>query len=201
MTRALLPVLLFALLSATTLHAQEAATFIADDGGVTTIVGEYFPSTPSFRDAGSQPVVFMGDISNIFVDGAFDFSTENLNLDSPQALAFTQGDIRTEPIQYTLPLPINPGGVLTDVDNDSNADPGVGVYTINFTFNGIGSPFVDAREYIAYSSITYSRDFATLYQINGGKMLVFAPADGQGFSSGFGADGELFTVDDPIVTL
>ncbi|MEO1665862.1 MAG: S41 family peptidase [Chloroflexota bacterium] len=201
MKRYLLLILFTALLPLASIYAQEMATFIADEGGVTTIVGEYFPSTPSFRETGSQPVVFMGDISNIFVEGAFDFSTENLNLESPQVLAFTEGDIRVEPLRYTIPLPINPGGVLTDVDNDGNADPGVGVYTVNFTFNGIGSPFIDAREYIAFSSITFSQDFETLFEINGGRMIVFAQVDGQGFPSGFGADGEIFTADDPIVTL
>lgn len=173
----------------------------AEPGGVQTIVGEYFPSTPSVRDYGSQPIVFLGDISNIFDETLYDFSTENLNLESPQVLAYTEGDIRFEPLRYEINLPIDPGGVLTDIDRDNTEDRGIGVYTVNFTFNGIGSPFIDDREFIAFSSTTYSTDFETLYKLNGGRMLVYADQANQGFPASFGDDGLLFTDDDPLVAL
>jgi hypothetical protein len=185
--------------------AQEAAIpeaeFVNDEGGVVTVVGEAFPSTPRLRSYGSQPVVFLGDISNVFVDGAFDFSTEYLNMDSPQVLAYTQGNLRLEPMTYEIPLPTLPGGELTDIDRNDDDDAGIGVYTVNFTFNGIDDPFIDDREFIAYSSITYSRDFETLYEINGGKILVYVPEGERAFPSGYGDDGELFTDDDPLVLL
>ena len=38
-------------------------------------------------------------------------------------------------------------------------------------------------------------------EIVGGIFLVYAPDDQQGFPSGFGEDGLLFTEDDPIVIL
>lgn len=178
-----------------------AAPLINDEGGVQSVTGQYFPSAPSLRDYGSQPVIFLGDISNVFVDGGFEFSLENLNLASPQIMGYTEGDIRREALRYNIQLPINPGGTLTDLDRNNQNDPGVAVYTVNFTFNGIGSPFIDAREFIAFSSITYSRDYETLFEINGGKMLLYTITADQAFPTGYGADGLLFTADDPLVAL
>jgi C-terminal processing protease CtpA/Prc len=177
------------------------AEFVNDDGGVVSVIGTFNYSDPSVPDYGSQPIIFLGDISNIFVEGGFDFSTEYLNLDSPQVMASLTSDIHEGPLTYTVKLPIDPGGILTDVDNDEEAEPGVMVYTVNFTFNGIGDVFIDDREFIYFSSVKSSQDFETLYQLNGGKVLVYAEADGQGFPSGFGDDGKIFTEDDPIVTL
>ncbi|MBI5957690.1 MAG: PDZ domain-containing protein [Chloroflexi bacterium] len=172
-----------------------------DEGGPVIIEGEYDYSDPDMPNYGSQPVIFLGDVSNLFVEGGFDFSTEYLNLDSPQVLGYNTTSIFDGPLAYEIALPIEPPGVLTDVDNDAEQEPGVMIYTVNFTFNGIDDPFIDHREFIYYSSVTSSQAFETQYQLNGGKFIVYAPAEGQGFPSGFGDDAKLFTEDDPIVTL
>jgi C-terminal processing protease CtpA/Prc len=182
---------------------QEAppAEIVNDEGGPVIIQGEYAYSDPQLPDYGSQPVVFLGDVSNLFVEGGFDFSTEYLNLNSPQVLGINTSNIHDGPLTYEILLPINPEGKLDDVDNNDTTDPGVMIYTVDFTFNGIGDPYIDNREFIYYSSITSSQDFETQYQVTGGTFVVFAPDAGQGFPSGFGEDGKLFTADDPIVTL
>lgn len=175
------------------------ADIMNDEGGVVSVVGEYFPTIPRLRDFGSQPVVFLGDISDVFVEGGFEFSLENLTLESSQMMAYTEGDIRFEPLRYQIQLPIEPDGVLTDLSGDDNV--GIMLYSVNFTFNGIGSPFIDDREFITFSSITYSKDYETLFEINGGRVLIYAPEDGQAFPVAYGADGLLFTDDDPLVTV
>lgn len=177
------------------------AEIVNDEGGPVSIQGEYAYSDPELPDYGTEPLIFLGDVSNLFVEGGFDFSTEYLNLDSPQILGTNTSDIREGPLTYEIRLPIDPGGVLDDVDQDRQAEPGVMVYTVNFAFNGIGDPAIDSREFIYYSSVTSSQDFATQYQINGGTFVVYAPEEDQGFPSGFGEDGKLFTPDDPIVTI
>jgi C-terminal processing protease CtpA/Prc len=53
----------------------------------------------------------------------------------------------------------------------------------------------------AYASTLTSSDADTKREIVGGKLLVYAADENQGFSSGFGDDGLLFTEDDPIVAL
>ncbi len=189
-----------------TVVAQEGqetppAEIVNDEGGPVVIKGEYAYSDPELPDKGSQPVVFLGDVSNLFVEGGFDFSTEYLNLDSLQVLAFNTSDIHDGPLTYEIQLPIDPVGKLDDVDNDSEADTGVKVYSVNFSFNTIDDPYIDKREFIYYSSLTSSQDFETQYQITGGTFVVYAPDEGEGFPSGFGDDGKLFSEDDPIVTI
>jgi C-terminal processing protease CtpA/Prc len=177
------------------------APIVNDEGGPVIIKGQYAYSDPDLPGYGTQPVIFLGDVSNLFVEGGFDFSTEYLNLESPQVLGYNTSDIWDGPLAYEIALPAAPNGVLTDVDNDTEQEPGVMVYSVNFTFNGIDDPYIDEREFIYYSSLTSSQAFETQYQINGGTMIVYAPEAGQGFPSGFGDDAKLFTVDDPLVTL
>ena len=171
-----------------------------DEGGVTFVTGQLAYTNPNLPDFGTQPIVFLGDMSEIF-GGEFEFSTEYLNLESPQFLATITSPISESPFSFELRLPIDPGGVLADVDNDGEEDAGISLYNMNFSFNGIDDPFIDDREFIYYRSNNQSLDFATLYQVNGGRVLVWAPDDQQGFPSGFGDDGEIFTEDDPIVRI
>jgi C-terminal processing protease CtpA/Prc len=198
-------IILFAMVgyTVTAQDGQEAplAKIVNDEGGPVVIKGEYAYSDPELPDKGSQPIVFLGDVSNLFVEGGFDFSTEYLNLNSPQIMGTLMSNIHDGPLTYEILLPIDPGGKLDDVDNNGTADAGVMIYTVNFTFNSIGDPSIDKREFIYYSSVTSSQDFETQYQINGGTFVVYAPDAGQGFPSGFGDDGKLFTADDPIVTI
>lgn len=175
------------------------APLINDEGGAVAVYGAYQPSIPSLRDYGSQPVVFLGDIANVFEPDGFTFSTENLELRSPQILASTTGDIRQEQLRYEIRLPIQPGGQLTDITN--SMDDGIMLYSVNFTFNGIGAPIIDDREFITFSSVTYSQDYATLFEINGGRVIVYAPTEGQAFPADYGPDRLLFTADDPLVAL
>lgn len=201
MKRLLVFFLLFTLLPTAWAQDDTPAEIQDDEGGVAVIRGQYAYSDPSLPDYGIQPVVFMGDISNIFVEGGFDFSTEYLDVNSTQVLAQNLSDIREGPLEYELLLPIDPDGKLHDVDNDSEEDAGISVYALAFTFNGIGDPFIDEREFIYFSSLTLSQDFETQYQVTGGRLIVYAPEADQGFPSGFGEDGKIFTEDDPIVSL
>ncbi|MBK8032998.1 MAG: hypothetical protein IPK17_26650 [Chloroflexi bacterium] len=53
-----------------------------DEGGVTFVTGQLAYTNPNLPDFGTQPIVFLGDMSEIF-GGEFEFSTEYLNLESP----------------------------------------------------------------------------------------------------------------------
>ena len=193
--------LLLLVLAVTPAFAQDElpdAEIQDDEGGVVFVTGQLAYSNPTLPDFGTQPIVFLGDMSEIF-GGEFVFSTEYINLESPQFLATITSPITESPFTFELRLPIDPGGVLADVDNDGESDTGVSLYNLNFTFNGVGDPFVDNREFIYYRSSSQSLDYETLYQVNGGRVLVWSPDAEQGFPSGFGDDGELFTEDDPTV--
>jgi len=190
------------LLAVVPIFAQEMpdAEIQDDEGGVAYITGELAYTNPTLPDFGTQPIVFMGDMSEIF-GGEFEFSTEYLNLDSPQFIAAITSPISESPFTFELRLPIDPGGVLADVDNDGESDTGISLYNMNFTFNGIDDPFIDNREFIYYRSNNQSLDYETLYQVDGGRVMVWSPDEEQGFPSSFGDDGELFTEDDPTVRI
>jgi len=70
-----------------------------------------------------------------------------------------------------------------------------------------GDPFLEKRDQqgggwsTAYASTIISDNPETLREIEGGKYLIYAPDEGQGFPSGFGVDAKLFTLDDPMVTI
>jgi hypothetical protein len=94
------------------------------------------------------------------------------------------------------------------VDNDGEADPGVQVFAIAYWNNTFGDPFLEERDLggggwsTAYASTRVSEDPELEREIVGGTLPGLRPDDGQqGFPSGFGDDGLLFTEDDPIVTL
>lgn len=169
-----------------------------DEGGPVEITGQFAYSYAGFPDTGSQPIIFLGDDSLLFQRDKFNFHTEYLNTDSPQFIGQITSDIRTSPFTYRIELPINPGGVLTDIDNDSVKDPGVMVYTVINTFNELDDPFTTQREFINYSSMTWN---PATFDVTGGTFVVYAPEDGAGFPSGFGPDGVLFSKDDPIVSI
>lgn len=175
-----------------------AAEIVNDEGGPVSIVGEYAYTDPNYADNGSELVVFLGDVSLLFDKEQFNSHTEYLNTDSPQVIGRLTSDLRESPFTYEIRLPIDPGAVLNDVDNDGEDDTGVMIFTVMQTFNGLGEPFIDQRELIYFSSMTYRRsDFG----VTGGTFVVFAPEAGQGFPAGFGEDGTLFTDDDPIVII
>jgi len=108
-------------------------------------------------------------------------------------------------ITFEMVLPGAPQGTRHDVDNDGASDTGVEVYTIAFWDNRFGDPFITERDgyswSTAYATTRVSVDPNTLYEIIGGQYLVYAPDDEQGFPSGFGDDGLLFTEDDPTVSI
>ena len=84
-------------------------------------------------------------------------------------------------------------------------DQGVQVYAVAYWTNAFGDPFLEERDLAgggwstAYASTEVSDDASTEREIIGGKFLIYAADGEQGFPSGFGEDGLLFTEDDPIV--
>ena len=80
------------------------------------------------------------------------------------------------------------------------------VYAVAYWTNTWGDTYLEQRDQggggwsTAYASTVVSTDPDTLYEVTGGKLLVFAPDDEQGFP-GFGADGKLFTDDDPVAPI
>ncbi|MBT3314042.1 MAG: peptidase S41 [Anaerolineae bacterium] len=120
---------------------------------------------------------------------------------SSQTLGFLEFDTEAMQGSYTLQLPAMPTGVLTDIDNDSEEDLGVQVFAIAYWPNLTGSPYSEGDDlstgwptYLA-SIIT---DTENEDEVISGDLVIWSPDNEQEFPSGFGADGKLFTADDPL---
>ena len=179
-----------------------AAEIVNDEGGPVRITGSVNYTAPYFTIGVAQPLVILEDQAG-FVDRNEHF----LMPVASQTIGQITSDFFTSPFEYSLALPIEPQGSYRDVDNDETEDQGVQVFAIAYWDNTFGDPFLEERDLYgggwstAYASTRISDEIETEREIVGGIFLVYAPDGEQGFPSGFGEDGLLFTDDDPIVTL
>lgn len=177
-----------------------AANVVNDEGGPVIVTGQLSYTNAFFTDGVDEPLIILEDQAG-FIDRDEYYV---MPLES-QVLAQITTDFYTSPVSYTLSLPQAPGGALRDVDNNDEDDIGVMVFAIAHWTNKFGDRFLEERDLYgggwstAYASTRASADPDTRREIIGGKFVIFAPEEGQGFPSGFGADGLLFTEDDPIV--
>jgi len=173
-----------------------------DEGGPVSITGIVSYTNPFFTMGVAAPVIILEDQAG-FVDRNEHF----LMPVESQALGQITSDFFESPFSYSLALPIEPQGSLRDVDQDGEDNSGIQVFAPAYWTNTWGDPFLEERDLsgggwsTAYASTRISEDADTEREIVGGKFLVFAPDDQQGFPSGFGEDGLLFTEDDPIVQM
>lgn len=178
------------------------APIVNDEGGPVSITGVVTYTNPFFTLGVAAPVVILEDQAG-FVDRDQFFL---MPIES-QTLGQITSDFFESPFSYSLALPIEPQGTFRDVDNNGEADSGVQIFAIAYWTNTFGDPFLEERDLYgggwstAYASTRVSEEAATEREIVGGRFLVYAPDDQQGFPGGFGSDGLLFTEDDPIVQL
>lgn len=179
-----------------------AAVIENDEGGPELITGEVAYTNLFFTEGVTQPLVILEDETG-FVRREKDYVIPVAS----QTLGHITSDFLESPFTYSINLPIEPEAPANDVDNNGEEDPGVMVYAIAYWDNVFGDPYLQERDLggggwsTDYASTRTSEDYATEGEIIGGKLLVYALADGQGFPSEFGEDGLLFTEDDPIVAL
>lgn len=149
---------------------------------------------PFFEDMNTGPFVLLEDQAGfVHRDEDFIFPLESQVI----------GPVWTREegvLEYTLTLPSVPQGTLVDVDNNGRADTGLMVFAVAYWSNTWGGPFLEERDGTgwsgAYSStvVNFDRD----NEIESGLLVIYALDDQQSFPTGFGADGLLFTEDDPV---
>ncbi len=178
------------------------AEIINDEGGPVSITGEVEYTYAFFTLGVAEPVVILEDQAG-FVD-----RNENFLMPvASQTLGQITSDFFRSPFSYSIALPIEPQGTLRDVDHDGLEERGVQIFAPAYWTNTFGDPYLEERDLFgggwstAYASTRTSSDAETQREIVGGKLLIFAPEEGQGFPSGFGEDGLLFTEDDPLVAV
>lgn len=180
-----------------------AATIVNDEGGPVNITGTLTYTNGFFTLGTDEPLIILEDDA-----GYVERNRHYLQSPASQTLGKITSDFYSSPFTYSLDLPIQPAGELRDVDNDSDTDPGIMLFSVAYWENIWGDSYLEARDLgggagwsTAYASIEADPDPSAEGEIIGGNWIVYAPDDKQGFPSGFGDDGKLFTEDDPIVLL
>ena len=126
-------------------------------------------------------------------------STQFAPVDIAEILGYMTSPVAPSPLHFAVDLPAVPTGTLLDVDNDGEEDTGVQIFRIDMGANINGGSHQEQLDQAGGLS-SYLTDPVS-GQITEGSLLVYAPDAEQGFPSGFGADGQLFTADDPAVGL
>ena len=109
-------------------------------------------------------------------------------------------DKRHQSGTYTLFLPEQPPGTLSDVDHDAAQGQGVKVFVVAYW----SDPFSAADRHVEGwpTYLTSTRiDAENHDEVTGGKLVVWSPDVQQQFPSDFGPDQRLFTADDPLAPL
>ena len=121
-----------------------------------------------------------------------------------QVLGFMSVNKTTNTGSFRLSLPIVPEGNLNDVNHDSRKDSGVQIFALTYSPNLTGGPYSEGDDksfgWPAYLA-SVKTDTENKDEITGGKLLIWSPDGAQQFPSSFGADGLLFTADDPIMAV
>ncbi|MBK8824807.1 MAG: hypothetical protein IPN58_20025 [Anaerolineales bacterium] len=121
-----------------------------------------------------------------------------------QVLGFMTFDPESLSGTYELNLPALPRGEFSDVDNDDVEEQGVQIFAVGYSPNLYGGPFSEgddrSRGWPSYLA-SIKTDTENNDEVIGGKLVVWAADANQQFPSGFGADGLLFTADDPVAAL
>jgi len=174
----------------------------AAQGGPQLITGSLAYTNVFFTRGVAQPEIILED------QGGFVARNQDFIIPvKSQVIGQITSDFNTSPFTYSLSLPAQPNGTLSDVDHDGATDTGVQIFAVAYWTNTWGDPYLDRRDQggggwsTAYASTRVSADQATLREVYGGKYLVYAPDDSGQFPSGFGADKKLFTDDDPLMPL
>lgn len=101
---------------------------------------------------------------------------------------------------YTLFLPEQPPGTLSDVDHDDAQGQGVKVFVVAYWSDPFSLTDRHVQGWPTY--LTSARiDSENHDEVTGGKLVVWAPDGQQQFPSSFGPDQRLFSADDPLVPL
>lgn len=178
-----------------TVRADHAQRDPPPAAGVATITGT-IPAIPSAAYASVAPAdayVFLTDLS------AFVARDHTMPLPSVSRRITTgvEGDL-VEGAGFSLALPVAPPGATNDVGHGEGGT-GVQIFAVSLASTAAGGRFTAAAEWVgwprAYSSIVTAPGS---HEVMGGAVAVWSADERQLFPTGFGADGMLFTPDDPI---
>jgi len=176
------------------------------------------PAPSGASTAGQQPVEVKGNFSftneiilRYYIEHAasltdmYGFVIRDKEWEIPvssQNLGFMKIDPEKKTGIFEIQLPAQPEGQQVDVNPDGNDEPGVQIFAADYLPNLTGSPYAEgddiSRGWPSYLA-SVKTDSENKDEVTGGKLIIWSPDENQFFPSGFGADGLLFTDDDPVM--
>jgi C-terminal processing protease CtpA/Prc len=121
-----------------------------------------------------------------------------------QVLGYMDVDQEKNHGSFRLQLPARPSGIMNDVDNDGKKESGLQIFAVGYSPNLSGGPFSEGDDrslgwpsYLASVKTNPEKED----EITGGRLVIWAADDQQEFPTSFGADGLLFTHDDPVSSI
>jgi C-terminal processing protease CtpA/Prc len=161
-------------------------------GGVTTLTGTVTVTNPFILSTYTERYMALIDMT-AFVKREIDRP-----LPSPtQVTTGLEGDWG-KGATFSLPLPILPQGQLNDVGHGQGGK-GVQIYSLDLQANTTGDPYLGPDEFKGWSTaLTSLKATVDTGEVVGGRVVVWAPDSNEVFPTDFGADGKLFTKDDPV---
>lgn len=160
--------------------------------GVNTITGSVKVTNPFISEDYTEPYVALMDLTA--------FVKRDYNMPLPEQTQVTTGFVGdwANGATFTLPLPIIPRGQFNNVAHGQGGK-GVQLYSVDAQANLVGDPYIGKYEGQGWStSLTSMTTTVDTGEVTGGKIVVWSPDDNEYFPSDFGADGKLFTADDPV---
>ena len=159
--------------------------------GTFTYSNEFYPEVYAYEQA-----VMLLDMHG-FVQRDFEWEVPA----ESQVIGMVDLNADNNSAAYQLQLPVKPRGTFNDVDQDGKKDSGVQIFAVEYAPNIAQDPFYRGDDrykgwpgYLA--SVIIDRENKD--EVIGGRLIIWAPDAEQQFPSGFGADGLLFTADDPV---
>ena len=121
-----------------------------------------------------------------------------------QVLGYMDLDAEANRATFRLALPAVPEALFNDVDQDAKKEQGLQVFAVGYNPNLTGGVFSEGDDrslgWPAYLA-SVKTDTENQDEIIGGKLVIWAANNQQDFPNGFGADGLLFTKDDPVMSV
>lgn len=121
-----------------------------------------------------------------------------------QVLGYMELDAENNRASFRLSLPAVPEGLFNDVDQDGKSEKGLQIFSIGYNPNLTGGVFSEGDDRsLGWPSYLASvkTDTENQDEVIGGQLVIWAADSEQEFPSGFGADGLLFTEDDPQMSV
>jgi carboxyl-terminal processing protease len=182
------------LISLAPLAGLRTATAQEGPNGVQFVTGTFSTDNPLIMQLLTQPYFMLYDMTPyVFRDPEMPIPVQS------QIMAAAIGDIAEGELDFKLSLPTIPLAAFNDLDGNASDDQGVQLFSVEFSSNTFGDPFMSPEEGTgwgqAFSSLAVTVPEG---EVIGGQVLIWSPDDQQQFPSGLGDDGIFLTEDDPI---